>query len=796
MRVLIDNEDGSNEIPSMHADILLVTVTRVESKAVFQVFQEAAGHPPKAVPIGDRMYHDLALINDTRVFMVQSEMGAGGLGAAQQTVQKGIDALSPSAVIMVGIAFGIDAGRHSIGDILVSHRLMLYDCQRVGTDKEGKLRFVPRGARPDVSPWLFNRFQSADLYWQSKARVTFGLILSGEKLVDNLDFRHQLREFEPEALGGEMEGGGLYAACQDRKVDWILVKAISDWADGHKDQNRAQHQRLAARNAARFVLHVLKQAPLKRHEIVLLPHAAGRLRDVPPPRASHLSLPHQLYFCGREKELKIIADTLSLESRGWGVLIDGPGGIGKTALAIRAGYLAPDANFPLKIFLSAKVRELTEAGEQPLPDFMLPNFTALLSELAAELGQANLDRTPPNERANTVRHALADKKALIVIDNVEAFGEDERVRLYQFLSRLPPACKAIVTSRRRTDIDARALRLDRLSLSEALDLMRELADSNPRLARTSEQDRQDLYEMTQGNPLLIKWVAGQLGRPDGHCRTIATACDFMKSASPGNDPLEFIFGDLLDTFNESETAVLASLTHFTQPAKVEWIVDLSGLVPSAAQTALEDLAHRALLLTDEAMRTFLLPPLAANFLRLKRPETIAQAGDRLVSRAYAFVQENGGNNYARFPELEAEWPAVAAALPLLLQGDDHTLQTVGDALIDFLHFSGRWDDWLRLSQQLEEKALAVDDFKYAGWRALQTGWIYHLRRQSADVPSFRGSVRGALEKEPCGWSGESRSSTTARSWPSHRKKLRGRNCGFQESSRSRPHAHVGAGCRN
>ena len=56
-----------------------------------------------------------------------------------------------------------------------------------------------------------------------------------------------------------------------------------------------------------------------------------------------------------------------------------------------------------------------------------------------------------------MRHILADKKVLIVIDNVEAFGEDERVRLYQFLSRLPPACKAIVTSRRRTDIDARAI---------------------------------------------------------------------------------------------------------------------------------------------------------------------------------------------------------------------------------------------------------------------------------------------------------------------------------------------------
>lgn len=716
----------------MHADILLVTVTRVESKAVLQVFQEATGRVSTAIPIGDKIYHDLSIINETSVFMVQSEMGAGGPGAAQQTVQKGIAALSPAAVIMVGIAFGIDAEKHSIGDILVSDRLMFYDSQRVGTDKKGKLKLIPRGARPDVPALLFNRFQSADLSWDpARAKVTFGLILSGEKLVDNVDFRRQLRELEPEALGGEMEGEGLYTACQDRKVDWILVKAISDWADGHKDQNRAEHQQLAARNAASFVLHVLQHAPFNR-EVTPAPQDTPRqLRDLPP-RITHLSLPNQFHFCGREKELRIIADALSPELRGWGVLIDGPGGIGKTALAIRAGYLAPVANFPLKVFLSAKVRELTPAGEQHLQDFMLPNFMSLISELAAELGEENLNRVPANERANTVRHALANKKALIVIDNVEAFGESERVRLYQFLSRLPPGCKAIVTSRRRTDIDARALRLKPLGLSDALELVHELAESNSRLARASERERESLYEITQGNPLLIKWVAGQLGRPGGHYRTIAAVCEFMKSAPLENDPLEFIFGDLLDTFNENETAVLAALIHFTQLARVEWIADLAGLVRVAAQTALEDLADRALLITDEAAQVFLLPALVSTFLRRRRPEAVAQTGDRLAARAYALAMENS-QSHEDFPKLEAEWPQMVAALPLLVQGSYTRLQSVGDALIDFLHFSGRWDDWLWLSQQSEQKALASGDFLRAGWRALQTGWIYHLRRQADDV---------------------------------------------------------------
>jgi hypothetical protein len=94
------------------------------------------------------------------------------------------------------------------------------------------------------------------------AEVRFGVMLTGEKLVDNVDFRDQLYDLEPEAIGGEMEGTGLYVACQDKKVDWILVKAICDWADGQKAKDKDARQQTAALNAATFVLHFLQFAPV------------------------------------------------------------------------------------------------------------------------------------------------------------------------------------------------------------------------------------------------------------------------------------------------------------------------------------------------------------------------------------------------------------------------------------------------------------------------------------------------------------------------------------------------------
>jgi nucleoside phosphorylase len=243
---------------NIYADVLIVTVTRTESQAVLQIFKEATEQNSQSITIGDRTYRDLGMVNGSKVFMAISEMGASGLGAAQQAVHKAIQALNPHAVIMVGIAFGMNKTKQALGDILVSKQLMLYESQRLG-----KGEIIARGDRPHCSASLLNYLSNAHLDWDG-AEVHFGLILTGEKLIDDLDYRKSLKELETEAIGGEMEGSGLYVSCQDAKVDWILVKAICDWADGNKNQDKKQRQAQAAKNAAEFVVHALQHATLPR----------------------------------------------------------------------------------------------------------------------------------------------------------------------------------------------------------------------------------------------------------------------------------------------------------------------------------------------------------------------------------------------------------------------------------------------------------------------------------------------------------------------------------------------------
>lgn len=240
------------------ADVLIVTVTKVESLAVIDIFEKANSAKSIIVSIDGRHYRDLGNINGSRAYMAIAEMGTGGRGGSQEAVRKGIEALNPSAVIMAGIAFGTDEKNQKIGDILVSKQLWLYDLQKI---KNGTI--ILRGDKPHASPSLINWISHSDIDWNEvNGRVTPGLILSGEKLVDDIDYRDQLIRLAPEAIGGEMEGAGLYVACENNKTDWILIKAICDFADGNKSKDKDERQKLAAHNAASFVLHALQVAPL------------------------------------------------------------------------------------------------------------------------------------------------------------------------------------------------------------------------------------------------------------------------------------------------------------------------------------------------------------------------------------------------------------------------------------------------------------------------------------------------------------------------------------------------------
>lgn len=239
---------------------LLVTATDTETKTLHRHLTPLQGETDIwEIYKGNHTYY-VGTFGKYVVAHVACDMGAIGAEASLVTVSNAIDALKPKFVLMVGIAFGIDEQKQKIGDVLVSKTLLPYESQRV--NNKGNITF--RGPQPEASLLLANRFRNMR-DWQYEiqpnhfSKLEIGGILTGEKLIDDLDYRDSFKQHFATAIGGEMEGAGLYAACANKSVPWILVKAICDFADGNKKEQKETKQQIAIQAALSACLHLFNK---------------------------------------------------------------------------------------------------------------------------------------------------------------------------------------------------------------------------------------------------------------------------------------------------------------------------------------------------------------------------------------------------------------------------------------------------------------------------------------------------------------------------------------------------------
>ena len=242
-------------------DYLIVVATDIERESVFEKVKEIGNGITPHVGSG-RAYYDLGFIYGSRIALVKVAMGSTTVGGSLSTTMRILPHLNPNYVIMVGIAFGVDQNKQTLGTVLIGRQILGYEQQRVGTTEDGDAKLlVPRGSKADASPVLVSLLEAAAGVWNA-APVEVGLMLSGEKLVDNVDFREQLKAIAGgEAVGGEMEGIGLVVAIAEKPTHWVVVKAICDWADGKKSEHKKERQSMAAKNAVSFVFRALQIVP-------------------------------------------------------------------------------------------------------------------------------------------------------------------------------------------------------------------------------------------------------------------------------------------------------------------------------------------------------------------------------------------------------------------------------------------------------------------------------------------------------------------------------------------------------
>ncbi|MEK7729287.1 MAG: SUMF1/EgtB/PvdO family nonheme iron enzyme, partial [candidate division KSB1 bacterium] len=311
----------------------------------------------------------------------------------------------------------------------------------------------------------------------------------------------------------------------------------------------------------------------------------------PVPATIPNTLPRHGSFFGRKEEIDCALEALSPVDRGWGVVIDGIGGIGKTALAVEIAYICQGkSNFDIFIFLTAKREQLEPSGIQRITSTDV-KLDTLLSECLRVLGQRVPSVQPSIEKKQQdLLDLLRGKRALVIFDNLETLTLDEQNTISRFLRKLPNECKAIVTSRHRVGESAVTIRLEKLNWEEAKELISSQIKRHPqdlnRLKIAGESRWKQLYDDSGGSPLGILWTIGLI-RARG--LSLDRAFELLKSGSDESDLYMFIYQEARKNMDDNELIALSALSLFDEPTTFEKLSIVTRLARRVLDTVLDRL---------------------------------------------------------------------------------------------------------------------------------------------------------------------------------------------------------------
>ncbi len=220
--------------------VLVLTTTPVETVSVLDAVATANGIRPERDQDGTSVVWRLGAIGAHEILLAQSvEPGSGGPGGAMLVADEVLQAKRAEVVILAGAAHGLQPGAQNLAEVVVARRLIA-----VGAG----------GVNVPPSVLLLDRANAATVGWAG--RVHFGTVLSSDPhLVNEMD---RLRARYPEAIALETSGVGVYAVAARRlRTAWIVIQAVAGWGPRPPHDERA-----AAKAAAEFVVHVLRECEL------------------------------------------------------------------------------------------------------------------------------------------------------------------------------------------------------------------------------------------------------------------------------------------------------------------------------------------------------------------------------------------------------------------------------------------------------------------------------------------------------------------------------------------------------
>lgn len=326
-------------------------------------------------------------------------------------------------------------------------------------------------------------------------------------------------------------------------------------------------------------------------------------------------------FVGREEDKKKILQLLN-STKFPVVTISGAGGVGKTALALKAIYDLTEnsekCDFDAIVWLSAKENKLSILGIEEIEP-TLKSYDELLDTIINLFGFSDELSSNTTDEKEVLANKIFEitSKIIIVVDNLETISDQ---RIINFILEAPEKIKFLITSRKGIGQVERRQDLKELKPKEAITLFRQIArdKQQTKLAALPDEIVKKYVEKVSCYPLAIKWVIGQVARG----KNINKIIDSIHNAE--SDISKFCFEQIFNSLSDDCKKILYAISLAEAPPVESILQYVTEIDEASFEDSIEELILVSLVIPEqfqnerkEISTKFSLLPLTTGYTRLQ-----------------------------------------------------------------------------------------------------------------------------------------------------------------------------------